>query len=175
MSQTSLASAIRRRTKTEIVAKTTQGNIPIPPYKNNESKRNIEKNTETNSFSKKSSQQSDILNQPPASPLMMLLQHNQIISELQSEVIELKEAKNKNMNNPNEVEYYKKQYDSLLNEFSEIKKILVKTQTFSMETNLEMLNLKRLLEKNNIELPSNAKKETENIINEQTENLENND
>ena len=44
-----------------------------------------------------------------------------------------------------------------------------------METNLEMLNLKRLLEKHNIDVPSNVKKETENIINEQTENLENND
>ena len=171
MSQTSLASAIRRRTKTEIVAKTTQGNIPIPPYKNNDSKRN----QETNSLQNNNLNQSDSLNQSPTSPLMMLLQHKQMINELHDEVRELKESKNKNMNNPNELEYFKRQYETLLNEFNEIKKILVKTQTFSMETNLEMLNLKRLLEKHNIELPTNLKKESNHFLNDDDENLENND
>ncbi len=84
------------------------------------------------------------------------------------------------MNNPSEIEYYKKQYETLLNEFSEIKKVLVKVQTFSMETNLEMLNLKRLLQKNNIEVPpSNLTKinepELNNELNEDDDTLEQND
>jgi hypothetical protein len=146
MSSTSLASAIRRRTKTEIVAKTTQGGIPVPPKKNLQS-NNL---NNSNSSSNNTSSFTDI---QATSPLMLLLQHKQLINELQNDVMELKESKNKNMNNPSEIEYYKKQYERLLDEFSEIKKILVKTQAFSMETNLEMLNLKRLLEKNNIEVP----------------------
>lgn len=155
MSSTSLASAIRRRTKTEVVAKTTQGGIPLPPKKNMQSLNNSLNNSSTNQSTNNplNNSYSSITDTPASSPLMLLLQHKQLISELQNDIAELKESKNRNMNNPSELEYYKKQYERLLDEFTEIKKILVKTQAFSMETNLEMLNLKRLLEKNNIEVP----------------------
>jgi hypothetical protein len=150
MSQTSLASAIRRRTKTEIVAKTTQGNIPIPPHKKMQQNSN-NNNQNNNHYSSTIS----ISETPVSSPLMLLLQHKQLINKLENEISELKESKNKNSSNPSEVEYYKKQYETLLNEFAEIKKVLVKVQTFSMETNLEMLQLKRLLKQNNVVLPTN--------------------
>ncbi len=146
MSQTSLASAIRRRTKTEIVAKTTQGNIPIPPHK---------KNTSPTTSQSLNNSNVSISDTPATSPLMLLLQHKQLINKLENEVMELKESKSKNSNNPSEIEYYKKQYETLLNEFNEIKKVLVKVQTFSMETNLEILQLKRLLKQNNIDVSSN--------------------
>ncbi len=140
MSQTALASAVRRRTKTEYVAKTTQGNIPIPQKKEDKSKQ--------------TTVPIEPVGPPPSNPLMMLLQHKQLIQELQQEIQELKDSKQKNMNNPNDVEYFKKQYDSLLTEFNELKKVLVKVQTFSMETNLEVLLLKKLLNSHNIEIPS---------------------
>ncbi len=184
MSQTSLASAIRRRTKTEIVAKTTQGNIPIPPHKktsqNVVSNQNNQNRGTSNPLNSSTQSTPSIADVPATSPLMLLLQHKQLINDLQFEVNELKEAKSRNMNNPSEIEYYKKQYETLLNEFSEIKKVLVKVQTFSMETNLEMLNLKRLLQKNNIEVPpSNLTKinepELNNEINEENDTLEQND
>ncbi len=148
MSQTALAAAIRRRTKTEYVAKTTQGNIPIPQKKEDKPKQPVVTN--------------EPLGPPPSNPLMMLLQHKQLIYELQQEIQELKDSKQKNMNNPNDVEYFKKQYESLLSEFNEIKKVLVKVQTFSMETNLEILLLKKLLNSHNIEIPS-----ANNVIHEQ--------
>jgi hypothetical protein len=148
MSQTALASAVRRRTKTEYVANTTKGNIPIPQKKEDKSKQTIIPTEQ--------------VGQQPTNPLMMLLQHKQLIQELQQEIQELKDSKQKNMNNPNDVEYFKKQYESLLTEFNEIKKVLVKVQTFSMETNLEILLLKKLLKSHNIEIPS-----TNNAINEQ--------
>ncbi len=167
MSQTSLASAIRRRTKTEIVAKTTQGNIPIPPHKKSMTSQQQNSSSSVNNQNNTSS----ITDLPATSPLMLLMQHKQLINELQSQMMELRESKNKSMNNPNEIDFYKKQYETLLNEFSEIKKVLVKVQTFSMETNLEMLQLKRLLQLNNIEVPpSNLKELTEN-----DESLEQND
>jgi hypothetical protein len=173
MSQTSLASAIRRRTKNEIVAKTTQGNIPIPPHKKN--LQNLP-SQQQNQPLQSTQNNSSITDTQATSPLMLLLQHKQLINELQGEIMELKEAKNRNMNNPSEIEYYKKQYETLLNEFSEIKKVLVKVQTFSMETNLEMLQLKRLLKQNNIEVPpSSLKESTEQFLNEDDENLEQND
>jgi hypothetical protein len=180
MSQTSLASAIRRRTKNDIVAKTTQGNIPIPPHK--KTNLNNQSNQQTNQNSTNPSQKVPssitISDTQVTSPLMLLLQHKQLINQLHNDIADLKEEvnlinqtnqMNQKTTDPNDVAYYKKQYETLLNEFSELKKVLVKVQTFSMETNLEMLQLKRLLKTSQVE-------QTEQIdIQEINEDIEENE
>ena len=72
-------------------------------------------------------------------PAMLLLQHNMLIQRLQKEVAQLKEN-----NKPKGPETdYKSEYLGLLEEMKEMKKVLLKVQSFSMETNLEVMKLKR--------------------------------
>jgi hypothetical protein len=79
-------------------------------------------------------------------PAMLLMQHNMLIQRLQKEVLELKadaketkETKTKS----NDIDY-KSEYLGLLEEMKEMKKVLLKVQSFSMETNLEVMKLKRI-------------------------------
>jgi len=73
-------------------------------------------------------------------PAMLLLQHNMLIQRLQKEVAQLKEN-----NKPKGPETdYKSEYLGLLEEMKEMKKVLLKVQSFSMETNLEVMKLKRI-------------------------------
>jgi hypothetical protein len=88
-------------------------------------------------------------------PLVLIAQHEQHLARLQMDVEELR------MNNersnftsiPNvdeqSIQFFKSKYDSLSQEMEEMKKLLIKIQTFSMETNLELLKMKRLLKKEN--------------------------
>jgi hypothetical protein len=84
----------------------------------------------------------------PTNPLAVLLKHNELIKVLTQEVAKLKEevaslkVKPDPANKEN-VEYFKQQYSSLLEEMKETKKTLLKIQTFSMETNIEVMKLKR--------------------------------
>lgn len=72
-------------------------------------------------------------------PAMLLLQHNMLIQRLQKEIAQLKEN-----NKPKGPETdYKSEYLGLLEEMKEMKKVLLKVQSFSMETNLEVMKLKR--------------------------------
>lgn len=87
-----------------------------------------------------------------ANPAMLLLKHNQQITLLQSEVEALKrrlEETNtpKNKDDKESLEYYKSQHLVLLEEMREVKKTLLKVQTFSMETNLELMKLKKTTNK----------------------------
>jgi hypothetical protein len=87
-------------------------------------------------------------NMAPTNPLAVLLKHNELIKVLTQEVAKLKEevaslkVKPDPANKEN-VEYFKQQYSSLLEEMKETKKTLLKIQTFSMETNIEVMKLKR--------------------------------
>ena len=83
-------------------------------------------------------------------PAMLLMQHNLLIRRLQKEVLELKaESKETNTSKSNDIDY-KSEYLGLLEEMKEMKKVLLKVQSFSMETNLEVMKLKRISEcKNN--------------------------
>jgi len=72
-------------------------------------------------------------------PAMLLLQHNKLIQNLQKDVNELKELKPKGP----EIDY-KSEYLGLLEEMKEMKKVLLKVQSFSMETNLEVMKIKRI-------------------------------
>jgi hypothetical protein len=72
-------------------------------------------------------------------PAMLLLQHNKMIQNLQKDMNELKELKPKGPETD-----YKSEYLGLLEEMKEMKKVLLKVQSFSMETNLEVMKLKRI-------------------------------
>ena len=80
----------------------------------------------------------------PMDPLALLLKHNELIKKVFQEVAALKnDVKSPEPENKESIEYFKQQYASLLDEMKEIKKTLLKIQTFSMETNLEVMKLKR--------------------------------
>lgn len=84
----------------------------------------------------------------PTNPLAVLLKHNELIKVLTQEVAKLKEEVaslkvKPDPANKDNVEYFKQQYSSLLEEMKETKKTLLKIQTFSMETNIEVMKLKR--------------------------------
>jgi hypothetical protein len=88
--------------------------------------------------------QTNIPNTAPVDPLALLLKHNELIKKVFQEVAVLKSNENKPVETDKEsIEYFKQQYTSLLEEMKEIKKTLLKIQTFSMETNLEVMKLKR--------------------------------
>jgi hypothetical protein len=96
----------------------------------------------------------EVAKQVPTNPALLLLQHNHLIQKLQQEVAELKKVfkdskDSKESNDPKVVvkdESYKAEYLGLLEEMKEMKKVLLKVQTFSMETNLEVMKLKRMAE-----------------------------
>jgi hypothetical protein len=77
-------------------------------------------------------------------PTMLLMQHNMLIQRLQKEVAELKT----NTDKPKGDMDYKTEYLGLLDEMKEMKKVLLKVQSFSMETNLDVMKLKRTVEQN---------------------------
>jgi hypothetical protein len=82
-------------------------------------------------------------------PAMLLMQHNMLIQRLQKELLELKtETKDlrEKSKGPETGIDYKTEYLGLLEEMKEMKKVLLKVQSFSMETNLEVMKLKRLSE-----------------------------
>jgi hypothetical protein len=79
------------------------------------------------------------------SPAMLLMQHNVFIQKMQKDINELK-AENELKPKGPETDY-KEEYLGLLEEMKEMKKVLLKVQSFSMETNLEVMKLKRLCEK----------------------------
>ena len=95
---------------------------------------------------KQLSQQQQPQQQPlAANPMMLLLKHNQQLLAMQAEIEQLKKDVNipKNKDDKESLEYYKSQHLILLEEMRELKKTLLKVQTFSMETNLELMKLKK--------------------------------
>jgi hypothetical protein len=101
--------------------------------------------------------------QPPPSPMptnpgMLLMKHNQLLGTLQHDIEELKKqllAKEKPVSDATSLEYYKTQHAILIEEMKDVKKTLLKVQTFAMETNLDIMKLKRLIQKEEmtIEIP----------------------
>jgi hypothetical protein len=75
-------------------------------------------------------------------PLQLLLQHEQKINELQTSFSKINLDKS-NPLTPDTLEYFKTQHEHMNREINELKKILIKVQTFSMETNLELLKMKK--------------------------------
>jgi hypothetical protein len=87
----------------------------------------------------------------PTNPAMLLLKHNQMINSLQNDMIQLKTNVSSikvtppvNKIDHESIEFFKTQYTTLLDEMKELKRTLLKVQSFSMETNLEVMKLKRV-------------------------------
>lgn len=88
----------------------------------------------------------------PTNPAMLLIKHNQMINTLQNDMLNLKtnfssmkiEKPSDNKIDHESIEFFKTQYTTLLDEMKELKRTLLKVQSFSMETNLEVMKLKRV-------------------------------
>lgn len=97
----------------------------------------------------------------PTNPLNVLIKHDRQITDLESKINSIRIEKPAPMSSE-DIGHFKAQYNSLVEEIQELKKIIIKVQTFSMEMNIEMLNLKRLV-KNDAKAEV-AEKEKENDI-----------
>ena len=124
-------------------------------------------------------QEETVEQKPKMSPAMMLISHNKIIENLQTVVENLntkldQQEKNMkkmiedNMNNnkvdDNNLEFYKNKIMTIDNSLEEIKKHTLKVQTFSMETNLQMVELKKRLNKYEKKEQDKQDKQREQII-----------
>ena len=97
----------------------------------------------------------------PTNPLNVLIKHDRQITDLESRINSIKIEQPAPMTTE-DIGHFKAQYNSLVEEIQELKKIIIKVQTFSMEMNIELLNLKRLV-KNDAKAEV-AEKEKENDI-----------
>jgi hypothetical protein len=82
--------------------------------------------------------------QGPVNPLNVLIKHDKQILDLENKVSNIK-IENTTPMSTEDIAHFKTQYNSLVEEIQELKKIIIKVQTFSMEMNIELLNIKRLL------------------------------
>ena len=79
-------------------------------------------------------------------PLSLLIQHEQKLNDLEKNMTQLKVADKKaEILTPDTLQYFKTQHDLMSQELQELKKIIMKVQTFSMETNLDVIKLKKSL------------------------------
>jgi len=87
--------------------------------------------------------------QPPISaqnPLALLLQHEQKLNDLEKNMTQLKVSDKKSeVLTPDTLQYFKTQHELMSQELQELKKVLIKVQSFSMETNLDVLKLKQTI------------------------------
>lgn len=112
---------------------------PQPNSQNSPTSPNSNSKMNQNSISNQSLTPIDEEFPKATNPAMLLMQHNKIIQKLQKDIIQLKELKPKGPETD-----YKSEYLGLLEEMKEMKKVLLKVQSFSMETNLEVMKLKRI-------------------------------
>jgi hypothetical protein len=79
-----------------------------------------------------------------SNPLNILLRHEQKLVEISEGLEALQiESKKPEALNPDTLQFFKNQQEQLSQEIQELKKIIIKVQTFSMETNMELIRLKK--------------------------------
>jgi len=126
------------------------------PQPNSPQSQNQSQNQNQNINGKMDSIQEEIPKM--GNPALLLMQHQIAIQRLQKENLELKALINdlKGSKEKDEKDNYKNEYLGLLEEMKEMKKVLLKVQSFSMETNLEVMKLKRehTQEKDRLDLSS---------------------
>ena len=87
-------------------------------------------------------------------PLQLLVQHEQRLIDLEKNVVQLKiEEKKPDTITPDTLQYFKTQHEQMSQELQELKKIIIKVQTFSMETNLELLKIKKSIKSETTDSP----------------------
>ena len=135
MSSKAALSAARRRR--------AQPTTPIP----NENKKNSSVATPPQPPQQKSTIQ------PGLNPMQILSQHDKRLFNLENGFNEMAEnigALNQYIDNENEEEtvaFFKARYESVEAELSELKQLLIKIQSFAMETNLDLMKFKKTLNK----------------------------
>jgi len=98
----------------------------------------------TNSNNNNGSPISPVQVQGPVNPLNVLIKHDKQLLDLETKLSSIRIEKSAPMSTE-DIAHFKSQYNSLVEEIQELKKIIIKVQTFSMEMNIELLNIKRLL------------------------------
>ncbi len=83
-------------------------------------------------------------------PLVILAQHEQHLSRLQMDVEDIRLNQERHPTSVQQVDeqsiqYFKTKYEAMSQELDEMKKLLIRIQTFSMESNLEILKVKKAL------------------------------
>lgn len=148
----SLAAAKRRRAGPSVV--------------NNEVPKRQTNNVSNNTQSINNLQTSNINSIGNTHPLIILANHEQQLNILRSEIdlihqnSEQQTLVTSSSVDEESIQFFKSRYESVIQEMEEMKKLLIKIQTFSMETNLELLKMKRLL-KNDPRIKEN---DDENLI-----------
>lgn len=137
MSGTAALAAARKRRATPQPNSNYSGPTPSPNSSNSNS---------SNSYSSMAPIKEEGEIPKATNPTMLLMQHNMLIQRLQKEVAELK-TQSKDVKPKGDMDY-KTEYLGLLEEMKEMKKVLLKVQSFSMETNLDVMKLKRTVEQN---------------------------
>ena len=83
---------------------------------------------------------------PSQNPLQLLIQHEQRLLDLEKTVGQLKvDDKKTDTLTPDTLQYFKSQQEAMSHEIQELKKIIIKVQTFSMETNLDLIKIKKTI------------------------------
>jgi hypothetical protein len=88
---------------------------------------------------------------PAQSPLHLLIQHEQKLKDLEHDFTQIKLNESNSKSNaltPETLLFFKTQHDLMNQEINDLKKLMIKIQSFSMETNLELLKLKKQLKVN---------------------------
>tara|TARA_A100001035_G_C27640107_1_gene434151 strand:- start:148 stop:591 length:444 start_codon:yes stop_codon:yes gene_type:complete len=137
MSSKAALSAARRR----------RAQPSVPVTNNNDKKSNVPPPPKPN-----------VTTQSGLNPMQILSQHDKRIFNLEGGFNEMAEnisALNQYVDNENDEEtvaFFKTRYESVENELGELKKLLIKIQSFAMETNLDLMKFKKSLETNNNEV-----------------------
>ena len=137
MSSKAALSAARRR----------RAQPSVPVTNNNDKKSNVPPPPKPN-----------VSTQSGLNPMQILSQHDKRIFNLENGFNEMAEnisALNQYVDSENDEEtvaFFKTRYETVEKELAELKKLLIKIQSFSMETNLDLMKFKKSLESNNNEV-----------------------
>lgn len=109
--------------------------------------------------------------QKKINPLTLVVQHNTMINEMKEEMTMMKREIEllKNVNNRitkieeqldsdlnlNNISFFKDKYDTIKKQLDDIKRLVVKVQTFSLETNLSVIEVKKSMNMHTDNLVSN--------------------
>lgn len=137
MSSKAALSAARRR----------RAQPSVPVTNNNDKKSNVPPPPKPN-----------VSTQSGLNPMQILSQHDKRIFNLENGFNEMAEnisALNQYVDSENDEEtvaFFKTRYETVEKELAELKKLLIKIQSFAMETNLDLMKFKKSLETNNNEV-----------------------
>lgn len=146
----SLASAKRRRAGPSAVTNEAPKRPTNLPSNNQQLQQQLQPQQQNN-------QQTLPLNIANTHPLVILAQHEQLISRMTTDIEDIRLNQERSLytkSSTSEVDeqsihFFKTRYEDMTKELDEMKKLLIKIQTFSMETNLELLKMKRILKTDN--------------------------